>query len=168
MASLAERLQAVEAARLGKQMRWMAVKAAFELDAGHASGSQRDHLHCHRCGELDVRLDAVRPALGALLDGRQPSGAQRRRRNNALHLAAGGRRIGTSASGSGGSGGVGSGGSDSSDHQRAPATTEPLDEFYGISTVEGDCQTSASFPPDADVWFGSWAPLLQCCHQCLR
>ena len=151
MAPLAEQLRIIEAAGLGKKMRWLATRAALELDAGHADESQRDHPQCSRCGEVSERLEAVRPALGALLDGRQPSGAMRRRRNNALHLAAGGRRLdcGGSRNGSGDSGGGGSGGG---------GNCEPLDEYYGIVTADGACQTSASFPPDADVWFGTWVP----------
>ena len=164
MTSLAQRLQAAEAAGLSKSTKWMAVRAAMELDAGHADDSQRNQLQCHRCGEVSERLEAVRPALGALLDGCQPSGAMRRRRNNALRLAAGGRRLGFSSGSGGGSDGSGSSGT--SDHQRVPAiTSEPaIDEYYGIQTADSGSQTLASFPPDSDVWFGRWVPELDAEH----
>ena len=98
MLLLEDALRAVAAAGLSRADRCAAFRIAIEHYAGHAGVSQQDQLQSRpqtSCEEeVEVRLDAVRPALQALIDGRQPSGAQRRRRNNALHLAAGGRRLG--------------------------------------------------------------------------
>jgi hypothetical protein len=94
MAALQEALKAIEAAQLSKRNTWIAMRALF--------------AHGDSCtDEVGERLEFVRPALQALVAGKQPTGSQRRRRNIALHSTLDGHRLGcrgdsSDASGSGG------------------------------------------------------------------
>jgi hypothetical protein len=137
MAALQEALKAIEAAQLSKRNTWIAMRALF--------------AHGDSCtDEVGERLEFVRPALQALVAGKQPTGSQRRRRNIALHSTLDGHRLGcrgdsSDASGSGGT---------------VPSTSAQLFDIFDseCSTQEAGCQTDATFAPEQVIWFGYYQP----------
>ena len=124
--SACDRASLVEAAACGaargggsRQVVAAAVAAAVRVVSGLTAAD-----------EADLRLEAVRPHLQQLLQGKQPSGAQRKKRNAALHVATGGGRLGH---------GGDSGGSTSCSHGSDCAADEASSpcQHFDISSVDG-------------------------------
>ena len=84
-----EQLKAIDEAKLSKRNAWIAYRALLQPDWQQPSSDDGIEM------ELNLRQDISRPHLRAVLCGKQPSGSQRQRRNNAWHMKADGTRLGS-------------------------------------------------------------------------